>query len=288
MDQVIWTLLFGFGFGLAATIPPGPINTEIARRTLKFGWLPGLAFGLGSIAVENLLALISCMGYGVHLDDHPRLIPILLFVGFMVLTIVGTVAFVNGYRAWENPKTRNASLDDPLVKAPRGIDPSPSADGHEVHTTHPHAAAHPHGGTHPHGSVHPHVHRAEDLEGIRASPALPRTQLASAPGSFFAGFGMAIISPYTIAFWIIALPSAAHHTIDTKHHVGLLLLGILAGTGLWIWGFTTLLSWLKRYSSTWWIVWADLVGGVMLLVFAAFALLKLVQTLLAHRDSPMP
>ena len=26
MDQVIWTLLFGFGFGLAATIPPGPIN----------------------------------------------------------------------------------------------------------------------------------------------------------------------------------------------------------------------------------------------------------------------
>lgn len=239
MDQVIWTLLFGIGFGLAATIPPGPINTEIARRTLKFGWLPGLAFGLGSILVENLLALGSCMGYGIHLDDYPRALPVLLFVGFMVLAIVGTFAFTNGYRAWQNPAT--ASLEDP-----------------------------------------------QDLERVRASPGLPRTQITTAPRSFLAGIGMAIISPYTLAFWIIALPSAAHNTVDIEKHTWVLLLGILIGTGTWIWGFATALAWLKRYSSTWWIVWADLVGGVMLLAFAAFALLKLVQTLLRYGGTTFP
>jgi threonine/homoserine/homoserine lactone efflux protein len=221
LDQVLWTFLFGVGFGLAATIPPGPINTEIARRTLKFGWLPGLAFGLGSIAVENVLAAFSCMGYGLHLDDYPAMMPVLFFVGFVVLAAVGTIAFVNGYRAWQDP-TRAA-----LQNA------------------------------------------GENLEAIHASPGLPKTQLASAPRSFLAGIGMAIISPYTIAFWIIALPSAAHRTIDTKQHAALLLLGIVVGTCTWIWGFTTMLSWLKRYSSTWWIIWADLIGGVMLLAFAA-------------------
>lgn len=241
MDQAIWTLLFGIGFGLAATIPPGPINTEIARRTLKFGWLPGFAFGLGSIAVENALAvgvtLLSSRGIGVDLAAYPRVMPVLYFVGFVVLAAVGTVAFVNGYSAWQNPS--RAALQT----------------------------------------------AGENLEKLHASPGLPKTQIATAPRSFLAGIGMALISPYTIAFWIIALPSAAHHTIDTQRHAALLLLGILAGTGGWIWGFTTLLSWLKRYSSTWWIVWADLVGGVMLLVFAAFALLKLVQTLLRHGAS---
>ena len=51
-------------------------------------------------------------------------------------------------------------------------------------------------------------------------------------------------------------------------------------------GFTTMLSWLKRYSTTWWNIWADLVGGVMLLAFAAFALLKLAQTLVRHGGIP--
>jgi hypothetical protein len=180
------------------------------------------------------------MGFGIHLDSYPAMVPILLFVGFMVLATVGTIAFVNGYRAWQDPSRVT------LHNASAGLD--------EIH----------------------------------ASPALPRVQLTTAPRSFLAGVGMAMISPYTIAFWIIALPSAAHHTIDTEHHVGLLLLGILIGTAGWIWGFTTMLAWLKRYSSTWWIIWADLVGGVMLLVFAAFALLKLAQTLLRHGGISSP
>lgn len=242
LNDVIWIFLFGVGFGLAATMPPGPINTEIARRTLKFGWLPGLAFGLGSIAVENLLAVgvtfVGLRGYGVDLSAYPRVMPVLYFVGFIVLSAVGTIAFVNGYSAWQNPQK--------AVQQTAG----------------------------------------QNLEAIHPSPGLPKTQLASAPRSFFAGIGMAIISPYTIAFWIIALPSATHQTIDTKQHAALLLLGILAGTFGWIWGFATLLSWLKRFSSTWWIIWADLVGGVMLLVFAAFALLKLAQTLLRHGVVP--
>lgn len=243
MDQVLWAILFGIGFGLAATIPPGPINTEIARRTLKFGWLPGVAFGLGSIFIENVLAVISCTGYGIQFDSHRAMWPIMLFVGFMVLAIVGTVSFVNGYRAWQDPSQLK---------------------------------------------MHDRHREDESLANVHPSPALPKTQIASAPSSFLAGAGMAIISPYTIAFWIIGLPSAAHHTLDMERHWAFLLLGILIGTFAWIWGFATMLSWLKRYSTTWWIIWADLVGGVMLWVFAAFALLKLAQTLLRHGPTTLP
>jgi threonine/homoserine/homoserine lactone efflux protein len=237
--ETVWLFALGVGFGFAATVPPGPINTEIARRTLKFGWLPGLSFGLGSILIENGLALLSCMGYGIRLDHHPAFIPVLLFVGFMVLAIVGSVSLANGYRAWNAPS----------------------------HATDPEDAA---------------------LAELRASPGLARTQLASAPRSLLAGVGMTIISPYTIIFWIVGLPAVAHRALQEGQHVAPLLGGVLLGTSLWVWGFTSLLSWLKRYSTTWWIVWADLVGGVMLLVFAALALLKLVAELRSGRSIPLP
>lgn len=242
MLENVWLFVLGVGFGLAATVPPGPINTEIARRTLKFGWLPGLCFGLGSILVENGLAVLSCMGYGIQIGNYPAILPILLFVGFMVLAIIGSVSLANGYRAWNDPA---------------------------------HAA--------------PAVNQAsESLATLRPSPGLPRTQLASAPRSFFAGVGMAVISPYTIVFWLVGLPAVAHKAMKEDQHIAPLLGGILIGTSLWVWAFASLLSWLKRYSTTWWIVWADLVGGVMLLVFAALALLKLVAELRAGGSISLP
>lgn len=242
MQEIGWLFLFGILFGLGATLPPGPINTEIARRTLKYGLLPGLAFGLGSIFVENVLAVIACMGYGLQINSHRAILPVMLFVGFMVLSIMGTFALVNGYRAWHNP-----------------------------------------------AAVHPVARDGEDVAALRASPGLLRTQLVSTPRSFFAGLGMAIISPYTLVFWIVALPSAAHDAIEQQSpQIWVLLLGILVGTGGWIAMYTAMLAWLKRYSTNWWEVWADLIGGVMLLVFAALTLLKLATTLLKMGGGARP
>lgn len=269
--QILWYLCFGIGFGLAATVPPGPINTEIARRTLKYGLTYGIAFGLGSIFVENALAILACTtGLNFNVEEHPRWMPVLLFVGFMVLSIMGTTSFVNGYRAWQDPSLLEHH-GEPRSPTALATDPlTPTVAPADVANT---------------------VEAAEDesLAAAAAGAVPPRTSLVRCVA---AGLGMAIISPYTIAFWLIALPSAAHDALQYPRWTWALLLGIAIGTVCWIAGFSALLSMIKRYtaSSTWWIVWTDLIGGVMLLGFAALALLKLAQTLmqyLQHRGPPL-
>ena len=265
---ILYYLIFGVGFGLAATVPPGPINTEIARRTLKFGLLYGIAFGLGSIFIENALAVVACTtGLGFSPEAHPRWVPVLLFVGFMVMSIMGTTSFVNGYRAWQ----------DPSLLKPRGEPRSPVA-----------LATDPLAPTPASADVAAAVAGAEDdrLAAAADGASAPATTLAR---SAAAGLGMAVISPYTIAFWLIALPSAAHDALEHPRWTWALLAGIAAGTALWIAGFSALLAMIKRYtaSATWWIVWTDLIGGVMLLGFAALALLELARKLVVHRGPPM-
>ena len=236
--QIGWLVLFGIGFGLAATVPPGPINAQIARRTLKFGFLPGLAFGVGSIFVENALAMLACMGYGEKIDEHPLLLNVMLFVGFVVLAVVGTFAVASGYRAWQDPAASRHAIDTAAE-----LEPDP----------------------------------------LRATPGINRTKIISMPRSFFAGAGMGVISPYTIVFWMVGLPAVAQSLFARYHHVWPLLVGILVGTSAWIGGYTSMIAWLKRYRSTG--MWADLVGGVMLLVFAALALLKLASMVLHPSSS---
>lgn len=267
--QILWYLCFGIGFGLAATVPPGPINTEIARRTLKHGMHYGIAFGLGSIFIENALAVLACTtGLGFSPEAHPRWVPVLLFVGFMVMSIMGTTSFVNGYRAWQ----------DPSLLKPRGEPKSPVA-----------IATDPLAPTPAPAEVAAVLARAQDERLAAAAAGAIGPAGTTLSRSAAAGLGMAIISPYTIAFWLIALPSAAHDALEHPRWTWSLLAGIAIGTILWIAGFSALLSMIKRYtaSSTWWIVWTDLIGGVMLLGFAALALLKLAQTLVVHRGPPM-
>jgi threonine/homoserine/homoserine lactone efflux protein len=279
VTTILWFLCFGISFGLAATVPPGPINTEIARRTLKYGLIYGVAFGLGSIAVENGLAILACTGYGIELDQHPRWMPVLLFVGFMVLSIMGTTSFVNGYRAWQEP----ALLHDRGPTPPENDEPTPHPHQH-LPATDPLAPA----ALTP-GAIEAAAELAEEAKLAAAAAGGTLGRGTTVARSVAAGFGMAIISPYTIVFWIVGLPSAAHDALQQPQYVWALLLGIAIGTSLWIAGFSAMLAALKRYtsSSTWWIIWTDLIGGVMLLGFAALALLKLAQTLMQHRGPPM-
>lgn len=234
--ELAWLFFIGVAFGLAATIPPGPINTQIARRTVKYGWLPGVAFGGGSIFFENVLAVIATLGYGEHFAWSPRTTIMMLFVGFMIMTIVGSYALVNGYKAWQDPASSR-----------KAIEPTP-----------------------------------EDPLAPPVVPGAIRAKFVSMPREFFAGVGFAIISPYNYAFYLVAMPSTAKAAIATSPSIWALPLGVLVGTAAWVVGFSAMLAWLKRYSSTG--MWADLVGGVMLLGFAALTLLKLAQSLLGHHQ----
>ncbi|MFN4242504.1 MAG: LysE family transporter [Tepidisphaerales bacterium] len=49
----------GVVLGLAAAVPIGPVNVELARRTLTRGWAAGVALGLGAVSVDVAYAVLA-------------------------------------------------------------------------------------------------------------------------------------------------------------------------------------------------------------------------------------
>ena len=50
--------------GLGAAAPIGPVNVELARRTLRAGFWAGLALGSGAVTVDCLYAMLSSQSLG--------------------------------------------------------------------------------------------------------------------------------------------------------------------------------------------------------------------------------
>ena len=56
------TLLSGIALGLGAAAPVGPVNVEIARRTLTRGFAAGFALGCGAVTVDIAYAILTSFG----------------------------------------------------------------------------------------------------------------------------------------------------------------------------------------------------------------------------------
>lgn len=58
--------LLGTGvlFGLGAAAPIGPVNVEIARRTLRAGFAAGFFLGCGAVTVDVVFAILASIGVG--------------------------------------------------------------------------------------------------------------------------------------------------------------------------------------------------------------------------------
>src|SRR4051794_29175597 len=54
-------LLNGVGLGLGAAAPIGPVNVEIARRTLRFGRRAGFLLGCGAVTVDVFYAVVTSL-----------------------------------------------------------------------------------------------------------------------------------------------------------------------------------------------------------------------------------
>jgi L-lysine exporter family protein LysE/ArgO len=52
-------LLNGVALGLGAAAPIGPVNVEIARRTLRFGRLAGFLLGCGAVTIDVVYAVLT-------------------------------------------------------------------------------------------------------------------------------------------------------------------------------------------------------------------------------------
>src|SRR5438309_11909723 len=65
-------LLNGVLFGLGAAVPIGPVNVEIARRSLRGGFWAGFALGCGAVSVDVTYAVLSSLSVR-ELAHHSKL-----------------------------------------------------------------------------------------------------------------------------------------------------------------------------------------------------------------------
>lgn len=68
-------LALGMIIGVAAAAPVGPVNVMTVQRSLRYGFMPGLAAGAGSACADVLFAAVAGLGLTAirtFIDDHAR------------------------------------------------------------------------------------------------------------------------------------------------------------------------------------------------------------------------
>jgi L-lysine exporter family protein LysE/ArgO len=78
-------LINGILLGLGAAAPIGPVNVEIARRTLRFGRLAGFLLGCGAVTVDVCYAIVTSLAL-VPLLRYPRVMTVLSIAAAIFLT----------------------------------------------------------------------------------------------------------------------------------------------------------------------------------------------------------
>jgi len=101
LTQVSWgTFVQGLGLGLAAAVPIGPVNVEIARRALQFGFRTGAALGLGAVTVDVIYAILSTFSFVLVLDRPAVILPI-IGGGMLLLAFLGVQCLLAARAAWK-------------------------------------------------------------------------------------------------------------------------------------------------------------------------------------------
>ena len=116
MHDLIRIFLKGVIVGLGAAVPIGPVNVEIARRTLRGGFLAGFALGCGAVTVDITYAVLSSMGLA-WLLNRPRFYWPLVDAGVIFLTYLGVRCWIDAIKAAYKPtETENPALPLPSLR----------------------------------------------------------------------------------------------------------------------------------------------------------------------------
>ena len=108
----------GVLLGLGAAAPIGPVNVEIARRSLRGGFRAGFLLGCGAVTIDVTYAILTSLGVRPLLS-RPRVMATLGIAGAAVLVYLGVMCFVSAARQWRTT-TANA---DPEKAKPANPDP---------------------------------------------------------------------------------------------------------------------------------------------------------------------
>lgn len=101
MMLVLSLLARGILLGLSAAAPIGPVNVEIARRTLRHGFLSGFFTGLGAVTVDVFYMVL--VGIGVRLlIQHTAFYWALVMAGVVFLIYLGAASLRSAIRGFRS------------------------------------------------------------------------------------------------------------------------------------------------------------------------------------------
>src|SRR5690349_17984038 len=103
-------LLHGVLLGLGAAVPIGPVNVQIARRTLREGFRRGVALGAGAVTVDIVYAVLSTLGFRA-IGGRPAVVVPLTLAGAAFLAYLGVSSLLAAGRAWRADPLEDASAD---------------------------------------------------------------------------------------------------------------------------------------------------------------------------------
>ncbi len=99
MPASVAAILQGIVLGLGAAAPIGPVNVEIARRTLRGGFRQGLLLGCGAVTVDVGYAILSSLSVR-GLADRPAVVVPLTVAGAAFLAYLGVQSLRAARAAW--------------------------------------------------------------------------------------------------------------------------------------------------------------------------------------------
>ena len=92
----------GFVLGWSVAWPPGPINAEIARRSLASGFWAGIAVLLGAAIGDAVWAIVVALGVGaLFTGETTRLVMGVVSVGLLV--VLAVLFFLGAWSSWRTP-----------------------------------------------------------------------------------------------------------------------------------------------------------------------------------------
>jgi L-lysine exporter family protein LysE/ArgO len=97
-------ILSGMVLGLGAAVPIGPVNVEIARRTLRLGPRFGFALGCGAVTIDVIFAIAASLGVA-PLMQVEAIRRGLTGVGVCVLVFLAFLSFRSAWRAIRSTDT---------------------------------------------------------------------------------------------------------------------------------------------------------------------------------------
>lgn len=103
-------LKFGVLLGIGAAAPIGPVNVEIARRTLRRGFPAGFALGCGAVSVDVLYAVLSSQSIKQLVVDRPLVMQALGYAGAAMLLWLGAMSLRAAWRATQVDPIAEAEL----------------------------------------------------------------------------------------------------------------------------------------------------------------------------------